>query len=241
MGRFAKGHVPWNKNKVGLQSASAGSFVAGHAAWNKGKTYRQNKPSQIKRSRTAGSFRKGHIGYKGNTRPNRTSFAKGHPLIGGGFTGHIAWNKGKKCPQTGAALKRYYREHPETPEAKTRRTRAAARALAQSQSPNKLERRVLAALIDAFPEQGWKFNNSLVIAGKIPDFIRSDGATVVGDVHGDYWHRHETRKDVQTRQRRFRDAGYQLVIIWEREFLRTPRILDQRLRRAMRKCGWNGA
>lgn len=83
--------------------------------------------------------------------------------------------------------------------------RAGAKAM--SRHPNRLERCVLAALIDAFPTAGWKFNDGLVIAGKIPDFIRSDGVKLVVDVHGDYWHRNDTPATCRARQRLFRDAG----------------------------------
>ena len=98
--------------------------------------------------------------------------------------------------------------------------------------PNKLERRVLGSLIDAFPDAGWKFNDGLVIAGKIPDFTRSDGLKVVVDVHGDYWHRNETPTTVLARQRLFLAAGWRLVIMWEREFNKMPTLLLRRVRTA---------
>jgi len=120
----------------------------------------------------------------------------------------------------------------ESDEAKTLRLRLAAKAL--SQHPNRLERRVLAALVDHFPVAGWKFNDGVVVAGKIPDFIRSDGVKLAVDVHGDYWHRHDTPAMLQTRQHMFRVVGWRLVIVWEREFNQNSLILTRRVRRAER-------
>jgi len=117
----------------------------------------------------------------------------------------------------------------------TRAKIATASAKASAQYPNRLERRVLASLIDAFPAAGWKFNDGLVIAGKIPDFIRSDGIKVVVDVHGDYWHRNDTLATCRARQRLFRSAGWQLVIIWEHEFNGVPVLLCQRVSRMLKK------
>lgn len=105
-------------------------------------------------------------------------------------------------------------------------------AIGISQHPNRLERRVLAALIDAFPLVGWKFNDGLVVAGKIPDFIRSDGVNICVDVHGDYWHRNDTLATCQARQRLFLAADWRLVIIWEREFKHDALIVRRRVHRA---------
>lgn len=96
-------------------------------------------------------------------------------------------------------------------------------------SPNGLERRVLATLIDAFQDAGWRFNVDTVVAGKVPDFLRSDGLNVMVDVHGDYWHQGEK---VRVRQAIFRRAGIRLVVIWESEFKADPGILLRRVRRA---------
>lgn len=57
---FQKGHIPWNKDRKGLQ-----------VAWNK----------ELKGFKTSGSFKKGHQINKGNqyakgNPPNRTSFKK---------------------------------------------------------------------------------------------------------------------------------------------------------------------
>ena len=111
-------------------------------------------------------------------------------------------------------------------------SRLLASAKAQSLHPNNLERCVLAFLIDAFPDAGWKFNPGVVIGGKIPDFVRSDELKVVADVHGDYWHRHDDRITVKKRCQVFAQAGVALVVIWEREFNSKPWLLTRRVRRA---------
>lgn len=100
--------------------------------------------------------------------------------------------------------------------------------------PNRLERRVLAALIDASPEAGWKFNDGVVVAGKIPDFVRSDTVRLAVDVHGDYWHRAETPAMSSERRRLFSDAGWQLVIVWEHEFNQDPIIMEARIKRSLK-------
>ena len=111
---------------------------------------------------------------------------------------------------------------------------ARATALALSLHPNRLERRVLAAMIDAFPDDGWQFNPGVTVHGKIPDFIRSDGVRLAVDVHGDYWHRNDTPEMCQARQELFRSAGWDLVIIWEHEFNERPTLLKRRVMRALK-------
>ncbi|MDO8700779.1 MAG: NUMOD3 domain-containing DNA-binding protein [Deltaproteobacteria bacterium] len=108
--------------------------------------------------------------------------------------------------------------------------RATARALALH--PNKLERRVLAVLIDTFPDDGWQFNPGVTVHGKVPDFVRSDGVKLAVDVHGDYWHRDDTPAICRARQEIFRSAGWQLVILWEHEFNGQPTLLKRRVVRA---------
>ena len=108
-----------------------------------------------------------------------------------------------------------------------------ARALGQH--PNRLERRVLAALIDFFPEAGWQFNPGIVINRKIPDFVRMDGVSLAIDIHGDYWHRDDTPQMCRERKNLFLAEGWQLVIIWEREFRRDPTVLRKRVLRALRR------
>lgn len=105
-----------------------------------------------------------------------------------------------------------------------------------STHPNKLENAALGVLRRAFPGVGWKFNTGTIIAGKIPDLIR-DGGRVVVDIHGDYWHRHETRAQTRARVKLFLGAGYTLVIVWEHEFKRNPDLLVRRVIRAERRRG----
>lgn len=102
-------------------------------------------------------------------------------------------------------------------------------------APNHLERKVLGVLVSAFPEAGWKFNNGQVIAGKIPDFVRSDGVPLVVDAFGDYWHRKDIPSTIRKRQDVFRRAGYRLVVVWERELRVGSQNLLRQVQRAERK------
>lgn len=116
-----------------------------------------------------------------------------------------------------------------------RQKRLTITARAMSKHPNRLESNVLATLIDAFPDAGWRFNPGVVVAGKIPDFVRSDGGTIAVDVYGDYWHRDDTQRSIRGRQRAFRTEGYRLIVVWEREFNQDRLIAVTRVRRALAK------
>lgn len=106
---------------------------------------------------------------------------------------------------------------------------------AQRQQGNGLERRVLAALIDAFPNAGWRFNPGVITAGgKVADLICTDGRLAV-DAFGDYWHRDETPASIRARQRHFAARGVRLVIIWESAFKKNPNLVVRRVRAAVRR------
>ena len=121
------------------------------------------------------------------------------------------------------------RRRAQDPEAERHRIQASVRALAIH--PNRLERQTLALLIDAFPDAGWRFNPGVVVAGKVPDFVRGDARPLAVDVHGDYWHAGE---DPRRRVAHFRRAGWRLVVVWERDVRQRPAWVVATVRRACR-------
>lgn len=114
-------------------------------------------------------------------------------------------------------------------DAELEKARIAASVQGLAQHPNKLERRVLDTLTGAFPDNGWRFNDGVLVGRKVPDFVRSDGLPIMVDVHGDFWHRGE---DPAPRIDHFAEHGFALVVVWEHEFNDDPNILIERVRLA---------
>lgn len=80
-----------------------------------------------------------------------------------------------------------------------------------------------------FPGE-WAYNpGTTVINGFVPDFINVNGHKLLIEVHGDYWHRHDT---LGRKRRRYARARFRCVFIWEREFKRNPDLLRRRVERA---------
>lgn len=82
---------------------------------------------------------------------------------------------------------------------------------------NKQEQRVLNILkdmsLDDFEYVGdWSF----FIRSKNPDFISEERKKII-EFYGTYWHRNDTAEDIQRRKDIFKAAGYETLIIWEKE------------------------
>ena len=93
--------------------------------------------------------------------------------------------------------------------------------------PNKLETSVQQYLDSNFPNQ-WKFNDGeFLISGFYPDFVNVNGQKAVIEVFGDYWHRGE---NPQRKISIYKKAGYECVVIWEREFKADPELLGNLVR-----------
>lgn len=85
----------------------------------------------------------------------------------------------------------------------------------------------------SFTKDEWQQSDPGLVVGRlVPDLVRHDGLRLCVDVHGDYWHRHDTPKDVKKRQRVFARHGHILVVVWEREFKRDPNVVVRRVLRA---------
>lgn len=89
--------------------------------------------------------------------------------------------------------------------------------------PNNLESLVYEILEKLYPNE-WKYNGNfeegVMLAGMIPDFINVNGDKKVIEVFGDYWHSDEV---IQGRWKRsefgrkavYSQLGYECVVLWE--------------------------
>ncbi len=90
-----------------------------------------------------------------------------------------------------------------------------AQMIARGMRPNQLE----LEMVELIEPLGFKYvgDGQLIIAGKCPDFW--DGNAKLIELYGDYWHRND---DPQDRIDLFKTAGYDCLVIWEREFRESP-------------------
>ena len=92
---------------------------------------------------------------------------------------------------------------------------AAMRSGAGSLHPNYPES-WLKDLLDFVSPGKWKFNEGeLVVAGKVPDFYRTDGVKDCIELFGDYWHRDELEE--VARMYLYGEAGYRCLVLRECE------------------------
>ena len=91
--------------------------------------------------------------------------------------------------------------------------------------PNKKEEELQNLLNTAFPDE-WKYigNGKIIINGKRPDFINTNGKRAIIEFFGDYWHRNDNPQD---RIDIFQEVGYSTLVIWEHELKFPNKILEK--------------
>lgn len=96
----------------------------------------------------------------------------------------------------------------------------------RKEQPNKCERLLDSVLNDLFPEE-YRFVGDwqIVIGGKCPDFINTNGQKKLIELFGDYWHRNDNPED---RIQKFAKYGFDTLVIWEKE-LKDLDLLRQKL------------
>jgi len=86
-----------------------------------------------------------------------------------------------------------------------------------SRTPNKLEIQLSEFLDSHFPGE-WKFvgDGSIWIGGKNPDFINVNGKKKIIEFNGEFWH--QDAEKTQSRIEKFKEYGYDTLIITDNEF-----------------------
>ena len=92
--------------------------------------------------------------------------------------------------------------------------------------PNKAEQK-LAALVQTVCPNEYRYvgDGKVIIDGKCPDFINCNGQKKIIELFGDYWHKGQ---DPQKRMERFRQFGFNTLVVWEHE-LNQPDLLSKRI------------
>lgn len=106
-------------------------------------------------------------------------------------------------------------------------------ALLNQAKPNKVEQQ----LIDWMSADGLPYkyvgDGAVVIEGRCPDFINTDGAKRVIELFGDYWHDERRNKrltasrTVEGTQTHYKKYGFDCLIIWQRELRNKKAVLDR--------------
>jgi G:T-mismatch repair DNA endonuclease (very short patch repair protein) len=86
---------------------------------------------------------------------------------------------------------------------------------ANKKKPNRKELE-LGSLLQKWLFKEYKYvgDGQFILGGLCPDFLNVNGQKKVIEMFGDYWHREE---DVQKRIGRFKEYGYNCLVVWERE------------------------
>lgn len=90
-----------------------------------------------------------------------------------------------------------------------------AQRIGKHTHPNHAETEMLELLNQLYPRQ-WAFvgDGSLIINGKNPDFINTNGRKIIIELFGNYWHKKE---EEQERIAIFDKYGFSTLIIWDTE------------------------
>lgn len=70
------------------------------------------------------------------------------------------------------------------------------------------------------------------LAGKWPDFINKKKKIVI-ELYGTYWHRNDTKEEIQNRISLFKKMGYKTYIIWENE-LEDKNLMNKKIKNILR-------
>lgn len=105
----------------------------------------------------------------------------------------------------------------------------------EHKKPNKLETR----LIGLIERSGLPFkyvgNWEFILGGKCPDFMSTDGRKLLIELFGNYWHIVKAREAVEERVARFREHGFETLVLWEKEMDDESVVVDK----IRRFCGEN--
>jgi len=189
-GCFIKGGTPWNKGRKVQNNTGKTHFKLNHIPWNKGIS-----PSDKTRKKISDKLKGGHLSDKTRAKlkanNSRYWLGKHHSKK----TKELNSEKHKKLWQTSEYV------------SKQMKSRGVA--------PNKTEIWLQDFLNRLYPNE-WKFvgDGQIIINGKCPDFINTNGQKKIIELYGDYWHKGENPQD---RIDIFKPFGYKTLIIWERE------------------------
>lgn len=80
----------------------------------------------------------------------------------------------------------------------------------------------------------WKFvgNGEVVLGGRCPDFINTNGKKQIIELFGSYWHSYKKigrgkQEEEDLRKSHFSKYGYQTLVIWESELKNPTKIIEK--------------
>jgi len=223
-----KGSIPWNKGKINAYSEESLILIS-----------KSNKEYWASLSEEERKFTEEHkekirlanTGKKRTEEQNKKQsermIGKKQPNISLALKGKPSKNKGKKNPKISEINKETWKN----PETRQRRIEGIKKAWSNPDKKhqwvsaankansfhkiNKIETKLDGILNTLFPnEYKYTGDGSIIIEGKIPDFININGQKKIIELFGNYWHKQE---DEQIRKEYFDKYGYKTLIIWEEE------------------------
>ena len=95
--------------------------------------------------------------------------------------------------------------------------------------PNKIEVQLDTLLNTSFPKQ-WKYvgGGEVIIGGKCPDFLNTDGRKEVIELFGNYWHNLPKNQERDNeRLEAYKKYGYSTLIVWDKELKNIDNVLNK--------------
>lgn len=223
----------WKGGKLKLKCSSCRKVIYKWPSRIKEKNYCSHSCVQ-KGKHPSSEFKKGHVtwikGKRGIRLSPKTEFKKGVAPWNKGK--HILLNKfsGKTYEEMygkeradeikkKVGIKSIGRKHTFKPTPETIRKMLIIR------SPNKAEKFLNLLLQENFPRE-WEFvgDGKLVIEGKNPDFVNTNGKKLLIDLFGNHWHE---ESEVKPRIDTFAKYGYKTLIIWDKELKNEKEIIEK--------------
>ena len=156
--------------------------------------------------------RKGHL-VSEETRNKIAEAHRGHPVSKETREKLRQWNLAHRDTLIKIGKKAW--EHPDKVA-----TMMANMLQARHQKPNKLEAQFSELLNTYFPNE-WKYvgNGGLIIGGKCPDFVNTNGRKQLIELFGNYWHKNESP---DTKIKFYKQYGFDTLVLWETDIKTLP-------------------
>jgi len=165
-----------------------------------------------------GSFKKGHIvSDEMRTKISQaTKIAMARPEVKAKVVAGNESRKGKPNP----AHSIYMKQRWQNPEYRQRQLEKWM--VARQVKPNKTEQRLMALFDKSNLPFRYVGDGQVIIAGRCPDFINTNGRKQLIELFGVYWH---PVFDVALLKEHYRQYGFDLLIIWDDELKDIAKIL----------------
>jgi len=199
--RFEKGHEPWNKGKTKEKDERVKKYSEKIRPWNKGKTKEEDE--RIEKIAQAS---------KGQEPPNKNQYEMKCVQCGKTFSVPKSRTEGQH--------KRRFCSHECYGKWKSE-SGQSLKSLLEIKDPNSLEQKIIKIIENNNLPFKYVGDGKVVLGGRCPDFIHTDGQKKIIEAFGDYFHDPDLNETVEWerteegRKEFFKEFGFDTLVLWQ--------------------------